>query len=82
MTNKENRFTNLTNHKIKPEHLAIVGASDHMMLISNYIWYGRNEAEIDAWGREHLPGFYRAGMILFFGTEAEKTMFMLKWGND
>lgn len=74
------RFIDITDrHNIKTSHLEVLGVTKHSLLIADYKWYAENEAEIDAWIKRSLPDTWRNGMVILFGNEQEKLMFLLKW---
>lgn len=74
------RFVDVTDrHGIENRHLEMMGLTKHALLIADYSWYAQNETEIDAWCKRTLRDTWRNGMILMFGNEQEKMMFMLKW---
>lgn len=76
------RFVDITDkHRIDMRHLESMGFTKHCVLITDYKWYTENLKEIEQWCKQTIPYSWRNGTIMFFGTEREKMMFLLKWSN-
>ena len=54
-----------------PEH--------YWMIISDYLWWNKNEYEIVLWTKECLDFFQMEGMMLKFTTEADRNLFIIRW---
>ena len=80
MEETKQRFIDITDrHGIENRHLEMMGLTKHSVLIADYMWYAENEKEIDAWMKRSLRDTWRNGMVIMFGNEQEKMMFLLKW---
>ena len=80
MTKAKKRFQlvpGLMSYPTTPEGLGQYG-----LMIEDYLWWANNEREILNWMVEHLPqgADHHAGMFVYFPTDNDRIMFLLKWG--
>lgn len=52
---------------------------EYSVIIMDWRYYVRYETDITQWMESHLNGWTRRGMILGFGSDADRTAFMLTW---
>lgn len=52
------------------------------LMIEDYVWWMDTERDILNWMVDHLPhGIeHQQGMMVYFPTEQDRVMFLLKWG--
>lgn len=52
------------------------------LMIEDYVWWMDNERAILNWMADHLPhGIeHQQGMMVYFPTENDRIMFLLRWG--
>lgn len=55
--------------------------SDNMAIISDYSFYTINQEDIESWAKENCAEFRREGMVLFFPTAEDRTMFLIRWAS-
>lgn len=76
------RFIDTTyRHNIQTRHLEMMGLTKYSLLIADFNWYGQNQDEIEAWCKKNIPNTWRNGMMILFGTEQEKLIFLLRWAD-
>lgn len=56
--------------------------SGYLVLIFDYKWYAAHLAEIDTWLADSLPHSSRSGLVIKVQTEADASLFMIRWGSD
>ena len=55
--------------------------SENTAVISDYNFYMRNQEDLESWCKDNCPDWRREGMMLFFKTSEERTMFLLRWAS-
>ena len=50
------------------------------LIIEDYVHWVNNQTEIEAWIEQHGSGIRQKGMMLYFDHDADRTMFLLRWG--
>lgn len=56
------------------------GNGDLMLIIEDYVHWVQNQTEIESWIFEYGSGIRQQGMVLHFDHDADRTMFLLRWG--
>ena len=51
-----------------------------MLIIEDYVHWVQNQTAIEAWIEQHGSGIRQQGMVLHFDHDADRTMFLLRWG--
>jgi len=51
-----------------------------MLIIEDYVHWTQNQTAIEAWMTQYGSGIRQAGMVLHFDHDADRTMFLLRWG--
>jgi len=51
-----------------------------LLIIEDYVHWSLNQAAIEEWMREHGDGIRQQGMVLHFENDADRTLFVLRWG--
>lgn len=51
-----------------------------MLIIDDYTHWVQNQKEIEAWMKNHGTGIRQQGMVVHFDNDADRTLFMLRWG--
>lgn len=51
-----------------------------MLIIEDYTHWTQNQTAIEEWMQQYGSGIRQEGMILHFDHDADRTMFMLRWG--
>jgi hypothetical protein len=51
-----------------------------MLIIEDYVHWHTNQEAMIGWIREHGAGIRQQGMVLHFENDADRTMFLLRWG--
>ncbi len=52
------------------------------VVISDYSFYNRHAEEIEEWCSDTCANFRREGLVLFFKTNEDRTLFLLRWASD
>lgn len=52
----------------------------HMLIIEDFIYWTHHQEDIEAWLKEHGSSIRQEGMIINFDNDADRTLFMLRWG--
>ena len=62
-------------------YYATDGIGSYGVMIEDYVWWMDNERNILNWMVDNLPkGIeHQQGMFVYFPTEQDRTMFLLKW---
>ena len=50
------------------------------LIIEDYVHWVQNQTAIEAWMAEYGSGIRQEGMMLYFDHDADRTMFLLRWG--
>ena len=50
------------------------------LIIEDYVYYMQNIQGIEAWMKLHETTIKQAGMMIYFENDADRTMFLLRWG--
>jgi hypothetical protein len=50
------------------------------LIIEDYVHWVNNQTAIEAWIEQHSSGIRQEGMMLYFDHDADRTMFLLRWG--
>ena len=50
------------------------------LIIEDYVHWVQNQTAIEAWIEQHGSGIRQEGMMLYFDHDADRTMFLLRWG--
>lgn len=50
-----------------------------VVIISDYMFYGSKQEEIDEWCWQRLGYHPRTGMVLTFKKESDMALFLLRW---
>lgn len=50
-----------------------------MLIIEDYVHWVNNQQAIEKWMGQY-PGIRQEGMVLHFEHDADRTMFLLRWG--
>jgi len=51
-----------------------------MLIIEDYVHWVSNQKAIEAWIEQYGSGIKQTGMVLHFDHDADRTMFLLRWG--
>ena len=51
-----------------------------MLIIEDYVHWVQNQTEIEEWMKNYGSGIRQQGMVLHFDHDADRTMFLLRWG--
>lgn len=51
-----------------------------MLIIEDYVHWVQNQKAIEAWIEDHGTSIRQQGMVLHFDHDADRTMFLLRWG--
>jgi hypothetical protein len=51
-----------------------------MLIIEDYVHWTQNQKAIEAWMQQYGSGIRQEGMVLHFDHDADRTMFLLRWG--
>ena len=50
------------------------------LIIEDYVHWVQNIKEIEAWIANHETTIKQSGMVIYFENDADRTMFLLRWG--
>jgi hypothetical protein len=50
------------------------------LIIEDYVHWVNNQKDIEAWMEQYGSGISQRGMVLHFDRDADRTMFLLRWG--
>ena len=50
------------------------------LIIEDYVYYMQNIQGIEEWMKMHKTTIKQAGMMIYFENDADRTMFLLRWG--
>ena len=50
------------------------------LIIEDYVYYMQNIQGIEVWMKLHETTIKQAGMMIYFENDADRTMFLLRWG--
>ena len=50
------------------------------LIIEDYVHWVQNIKEIEAWMANHATTIKQSGMVIYFENDADRTMFLLRWG--
>ena len=64
--------------KFIPAMSPVTGAL--MLIIEDYVHWVSNQKDIEKWIDEYGSGIRQTGMVLHFDHDADRTMFLLRWG--
>lgn len=64
--------------KFIPAMSPVTGAL--MLIIEDYVHWVNNQKDIEKWIDEYGSGIRQTGMVLHFDHDADRTMFLLRWG--
>lgn len=53
---------------------------DLMLIIEDYVYWVQNQKAIEAWIEDHGTRIKQQGMVIHFDNDADRTMFLLRWG--
>ena len=51
-----------------------------MLIIEDYTHWVNNQKEIEQWMKDYGSGIRQQGMVVHFDHDADRTMFLLRWG--
>ena len=51
-----------------------------MLIIEDYVHWTQNQTAIESWIADHGTSIRQQGMVLHFDHDADRTMFLLRWG--
>lgn len=51
-----------------------------MLIIEDYVFWVQNQTAIVEWTTQYGSGIRQEGMVLHFDHDADRTMFLLRWG--
>ena len=51
-----------------------------MLIIEDYVHWTQNQTAIVEWMQQYGTGISQQGMVLHFVNDADRTMFLLRWG--
>jgi len=51
-----------------------------MLIIEDYVHWTQNQKAIEAWIEQYGSGIRQEGMVVHFANDADRTMFLLRWG--
>ena len=51
-----------------------------LLIIEDYVHWTQNQTEIEAWIFDYGSGITQKGMVVHFANDADRTMFLLRWG--
>ena len=50
------------------------------LIIEDYVHWTQNQTAIEQWIADHGTGIRQEGMMIYFDNDADRTMFLLRWG--